>query len=212
MRAGEGMEDGELAARLQLVDGSTAFSTGHAPAGIIALEIAAIGCGAIDVALRVKDQASFGLDSIRSLENMNHFEFARGSDFKQGSTAQVIPGHTAIGIAPVWRHAVKVAFRVHRNRRIEATGLRRFSGNKQDGFLPLRVDLEDYRCAANKAVPLGRAIEVTLRVSGQTRIGTVSIVSSLEAVENGFLASAVDLEHRPATVFAARGDATKLGR
>src|SRR5580698_557965 len=205
------VQDGELAARIQPVDGPAAFSTGHAPPGISALEIAAIGCGAVDVALSVDNQATLRPYSVFSFKDMNHAKFAGGSDFEQRSTAQVTPDQIAIGLAPVGRHAVDVTLRIHGNRRIEAAGLRCFSGNKQHGFLSLRVNFEDYRCAANKAVPLRRAIEVTLRVPGQPCVGTVSIVSALEAVENGLVAGAVYLEHRSATVFAAVEDATKLG-
>jgi len=98
---------------------------------------------------------------------MNHSKFAVRGNLEQCSAAQAILGHTAIGLAAVWRHAIDVPVRVHGNRRIEAAALRCFSGNKQDGLVALRVDFEHYGCAADIAVPLGRAIEVTLRVPGQ---------------------------------------------
>src|SRR5271156_4720577 len=97
----ESVEDGELAAWIQLVDGSTAFFSGHAPAWIIALEIPAIGCGAVDVALRVEHQATLWLYSVLTPENMKQPEFAGGSDFKQRTTAQAFVAQTAIGLPPV---------------------------------------------------------------------------------------------------------------
>src|SRR5450631_906922 len=83
----------------------------------------------------------------------------------------------------------------------------------------LRGDLEDHAAAADAgakgtaiAAEVCSAVEISRRISDQTRYGSCAVRSAGEAVQHGLLAGLIQLEHRSAATPEAGDTATILRR
>jgi hypothetical protein len=161
--------------------------------------VSAGGCCAVDVSALVHIQVGLGVGPVRAFEGVQHGVVAPGIEPKDHPASAGCAAGGIGGVAAKGCCTVEIAKAVKDNAGERSEPIRASGEIVKNGFFAAAVDFEDGSVteigAADRAAAIaGDAVHVAPVIRGEPAVGEWAAVFSLEGVNDGEVAVAMDLE------------------